>query len=280
MRRVAALFSGLLVAVLCLIAFAAHAGEEDVVKAIVAAKITPKQFALPSAQLPDLTLEKGYAIQRKVTEALAKQGVPISGFKAGLTAKPIQKKFGVDTALLGPLFKPGELAPGAEIAMKDFVKPFIEVEIGYFLAKKVDKPVKDAEELKKLVKEVCPAIELPDLRYADLKNLKGPDLACDAVASAKYIAGKRVPLSQADVSQVKVTLSMDGKTVFEGKSSDAMGNQWDALLWLVNSVVKQGHAIEPGQILITGALGKMVPAKPGVYEADLGDLGSIGFSVK
>ena len=193
MRSSAALICGLFVVALCFMPALSQAGEEDVVKSIVEAKTAAKQFALPSAQLPGLTMEKGYALQRKVADALVKKGIPIGGFKAGLTAKPVQKKFGVDSALLGPLFKSGELAPGAVVDRKDFVKPFVEVEIGYFMAQKIDKPVKDVAALKKLVKEVCPAIELPDLRYNDLKNLKGADIASDCVASARYIVGKTPP---------------------------------------------------------------------------------------
>lgn len=279
MKKAGALLSGLVV-VLCLIAGIAVGAKQEVVEAIVDARIGVKPFANPSAEIPGLTVEKAYDLQRKMAEALVKKGHAISGFKAGLTAKPVQKKFGVDSALLGPLFKTGEHPAGNVVDRKAFVKPFLETEIGYFLAAKVDKPVKDVASLKKLVKEVCPVIELPDLRYGDLKNLKGPDIVSDGVASAKYIVGKRVPSDKVDVASTKVALTLEGKPVFEGKASDALGDQWKALLWLVNGVVKQGWAIEPDQILITGALGKMIPAKPGTYEAKFGDLGTISFSVK
>ena len=279
MKKAVALL-GCLVVSLCLVTGLAVAAEQEVVKAIVDAKIGVKPFANPSAQLPGLTMEKAYDLQKKVAAAMVKKGHAISGYKAGLTSKPAQKKFGVNSALLGPLFKTGEQPAGTPVDRNALVKPFIETEIGYFLGAKVNKPVKDVATLKKLVKEVCPAIELPDLRYGNLKKLKGPDLVADGVASAKYIVGKRVPKDRVDVAKVKVALAMNGKPVFEGKASDALGDQWQALLWLVNGVVKQGWAIEPGQILITGALGKMTPAKPGKYEAKFGDLGTIDFSVK
>ena len=256
------------------------AGQEEVVQAIVNAKIGVKPLANPSASLPDLTVEQAYELQRKAAEAMVKKGHAISGYKAGLTAKPVQKKFGVDEALLGPLFKTGELSEKKVLDRKTFMRPFIETEIGYFFATKVDKPVKDVAGLKKLVKEVCPAIELPDLRYSDLKNLKGQDIVSDGVASAGYIVGTRMPADKVDVANLKVTLAKDGKVVFQGKASDALGDQWQALLWLVNGVVKQGWTIEPGQILITGALGKMIPAKPGKYEANFGELGLIVFNVQ
>ena len=48
----------------------------------------------------------------------------------------------------------------------------------------------------------------------------------------------------------------------------------------LNSAVEQGYKVEPGHILITGALGKLVPGKPGKYVADYGDFGKISFEVK
>jgi 2-keto-4-pentenoate hydratase len=97
-----------------------------VVKAIVDAKIGAKPFANPSAQLPGLTMEKAYDLQKKVAAAMVKKGHAISGYKAGLTSKPAQKKFGVNSALLGPLFKTGEQPAGTPVDRKALVKPFIE----------------------------------------------------------------------------------------------------------------------------------------------------------
>jgi 2-keto-4-pentenoate hydratase len=49
---------------------------------------------------------------------------------------------------------------------------------------------------------------------------------------------------------------------------------------LINTVVQQGWKIEPGQILITGALPKAIPGKPGKYVADFEKLGKISFEIK
>ncbi|MGB9615988.1 MAG: 2-keto-4-pentenoate hydratase [Desulfomonilaceae bacterium] len=258
----------------------AAASEQDVINSIVEARAAVKQFGLPSAKLPDLNEEKAYALQKKLTEALVNKGQPIGGFKAGLTSEATQKRFGVNAPLLGPLFKPGALGPDAVVNTKDFVRLFVETEIGYIPGVKIDKPVADVEALKKMIKEVCPAVELPDLRFDDLKNLKGADLIVDAVSSAKYIIGKPVPMSSVDVSQVAVTLTRDGEVVNQGKAADVLGDQWKALLWLVNGVVARGYVIEPGQLLITGAMGQMIPGKPGAYKGDWGKLGSIAWAIK
>lgn len=256
------------------------ASDQDVINSIVEARAAVKQFALPSAKLPDLTEQKAYSLQKKLTDALVSKGQPIGGYKAGLTSEATQKRFGVKAPLLGPLFKPGALGPNAIVNTKDFVRLFVETEIGYIPGVKIDKPVADIEALKKMIKEVCPAVELPDLRFDDMKNLKGTDIIIDAVSSAKYIVGKPVPANSVDVTQVTVTLVRDGEVVNKGKAADVLGDQWKALLWLVNGAVGQGYVIEPGQLLITGAMGQMIPGKPGSYKGDWGKLGTISWTIK
>jgi 2-keto-4-pentenoate hydratase len=269
--------------VLALVAFVAGlawSGEAEVVKSVVDARTAVKTFLNPSSQLPGLTLDKAYSLQKEVVKALVGKGDAVSGFKGGLTAEAGQKRFGVNEALAGELFKSGELGPDAAVNSKDFVRLFVETEIGYVLGQKVSEPVKDVESLKKMVKEVFPAIELPDMRFEDMKTVTGPDIVVDAVGSAKYIVGKKIPADKVDVSKVEVTLTLDGNVVNQGKAADCLGDQWKALLWLVNTAVSKGWTLEPGQVFITGAMGAMIPGKPGKYEGKWGPLGTISWTVK
>jgi 2-keto-4-pentenoate hydratase len=255
------------------------AGEEDVIKAILEARTEVKTLPLPSTMLPGLTLEKAYVLQNNLANAILAKGDKIGGYKAGLTSEATQKRFGVDVPLLGLLFKSGELGPDAVVDRKDFVRLFIENEVGYVVGQQISQSVKDVDSLKKLIKEVFPAVELPDLRFADMKEVKGPDIVADAVG-ATYIVGKKIPVDQADVDKVEVTLTCDGNVVNQGKASDVLGDQWKALLWLVNGVVAQGWTLEPGQILITGAMGNMIAGKPGKYGGKWGQLGTLSWTVK
>ena len=62
--------------------------------------------------------------------------------------------------------------------------------------------------------------------------------------------------------------------------SDLNRGQWKTLLWLVNNIIDQGWKIEPGQVLITGALGNMVKAKKGQYIATFSGVGQIDFRIQ
>ncbi len=256
------------------------ASEKEVINSILDSRAAVKPLPNPSVKMPDLTIDKAYEIQKNLVTALVKKGDSISGFKGALTTEATQKRFGVSDALMGQIFKSGELGPDAAVNPKDFVRLFIETEIGYVIGQKISEPVKDVDSLKKMIKEVFPAVELPDLRFEDMSKVKGPDIIVDAGGSAKYIVGKKVPLDKVDVSKVEVTLKMDGNVVNQGKASDCLGDQWKAALWLVNAAVARGWVIEPGQILITGAMGNMIPGKPGKYEGNWGSLGTLSWTVK
>lgn len=271
---------GILVFLLLFFECWSWAGEKQVIQSVLDARALVKTCPLPSVQMPDLTVGKAYAMQRDVAERIVANGDNVSGFKGGLTSEAGRKKFGVDNPLAGPLFKSGELGPEAVVDQKSFTKLFIETEIGFVLGERITEPVQNIDSLRNKVKEVFAAVELPDLRFDDMKNIKGTDLIVDAVGSAKYIVGNRMPAAGADITRVEVVLKLDGQEVNRGKASDVLGDQWKALLWLVNSAVEQGWTLEPGYILMTGAMGSMLPGKPGKYEGDWGELGKLSWTVR
>jgi 2-keto-4-pentenoate hydratase len=156
----------------------------------------------------------------------------------------------------------------------------IETEIGFIMGKPITHQIKDVAELRGYVRAIMPVIELPDLGYEDLKKLKAVDIIASNVSATQFIAGEEKRLNGLNLNDLTVALSLDGQVVNQGKESDALGDQWEAALWLVNFVINQGWKIEPGQILITGVLGKMLPGRPGNYVADYGSLGKIQFEIR
>ncbi len=137
MRRLLFVFMAvLLIAGLC------WANEEQTIKSILDARAAVKPFPNPSAKLPDLTVEKAYDMQKKLVKALVAKGETVSVFKGGLTTEAAQKKFGVNDALMGQIFKSGELGPDAMVNSKDFVRLFIEQEVGYVIGQKISQPVR------------------------------------------------------------------------------------------------------------------------------------------
>lgn len=234
---------------------------------------------LVSEWVKGLDLKSAYAIQKSYVKKRL-QADQLGGFKAGLTSKGAQQHFGVKTPLSGLLFLSGKNQPGTLIRRTGFRKMMIETEIAFIVGTAITRPLQSPAALREKIRSVAPAIELPDLGFADLKKLKGTDLVAANVGAAQYILGDAMPVGEINLDQIKTRLSLNGKIINTGNSSDALGDPWKAALWLVNHVLAQGWTLEPGQVLLTGALGKMIPATPGNYSADYGPLGQISFEVR
>lgn len=232
-----------------------------------------------STQAPRLDLPAAYAVQKAyVKQRLATDR--IAGYKAGLTSAAGQKKFGVTAPLAGVLFASGEKGAGAVIDRAAFKTLMLETEIGLVIGEAVNQPIHDPAQLRRCIRGFMPVIELPDLGFADMKALTGMDLIAADVGAAQFIVGHEHAGPAPDLNAIAVTLTADGQEINHGIGTDAMGDQWQAALWLLNTMVAQGWRIDPGQILITGALGKMIPGKPGRYVADYGAFGKIAFAIQ
>ncbi|HAV61371.1 MAG TPA: hypothetical protein DCY13_03295, partial [Verrucomicrobiales bacterium] len=83
-----------------------------------------------------------------------------------------------------------------------------------------------------------------------------------------------------DPNTWKITLRRDGQLLHEATGDSAKGGQWANLLSILNNLTSQGHLIRAGDIIISGALGRVHPGEPGIYEARFGDEQTIRFSIR
>ena len=270
----------LAIMIICTVTAAPLMAEvSDMAKTLLQAADQNKPIPLISLRSPNVDVDTAYAVQKAyVTRRLMVDR--FAGFKAGLTSVAGQKRFGVDAPLAGVLFESGRLTGSPTIDARTFGKLMVETEIGFVIGKTISRPVKDVKTLQGYVHSVMPVIELPDLGFDDMKRLKGVDIIAADVAARQFIIGREQLFQNLDLNSVVVTLSLNGQAVNTGHGSDAMGNQWQAARWLINTMVNQGWAVEAGHLIITGALGKMLPGKPGHYVADYGAFGKIEFEIQ
>lgn len=231
-----------------------------------------------SIQYPGLDVKTAYQVQNAYVKQRLGQD-RVAGFKAGLTAEFSWKRFGLKGPVAGVLFASGKRKSNSIIDKSAFKVLMMEIEIGFVVGKSIHHPLKDVVELKEHTWEVVPVIELPELGFTDMQKLKGPDIIAANIGAAQFIVGEKQKINNLDLNALQVTLKRNGEVINRGIGTDALAGQWKAALWLVNTMVKQGWKIEPGHMIITGALGRMLPGKPGSYIADFGPLGMITFNI-
>lgn len=229
-----------------------------------------------------LSTEQAYQIQTMAVKRRLGNISP-AGFKAGLTSNSSQQKFGVTSAVAGVLMPGGLIAAEEDrfvVSSQTYNTLMMEAELGFRLNVAVKQPITDIASLKLMVAKVLPVVELPDLSFDKPDLLKGVDIIANNVVAKRYITGVEILLAGQDLNDLGIEVHKGGDLLLEGDSSDAMGDQWQALLWLVNQTVANGWEIEPGQLLITGAIGRMLPASIGFYQVSYGALGHIDFYVE
>lgn len=253
--------------------------EENFISHLNKAFESKKGMPHISAIEPTISETAAYKIQKNYVESRSKSD-PVAGYKAGLTSKAGQKKFSVSQSLSGVLFSSGHLSNPQEIKLSSAGKLMLETEIGFILATDITAPIKDRSEIPQHIESILGVVELPDLAFENPKGIKGVDLMAANLASHQYILGKQFELSKiGDINALETNLAYNQKLLFKGKATDALGDQWAALNWLINHLLNSGYSLKAGDILITGSLGKMIPAQTGNYQADFGELGKIEFQI-
>jgi 2-keto-4-pentenoate hydratase len=210
-------------------------------------------------------------------------GRQFDGYKAGLTAAGSAASFGLTDPVAGVLLEGTGLVPAddgvARVDLSDYNRAMIEVEIGFVLSAEIKDASLSLEELRQRVARVIPVVELPDLGFQGGKP-DGVDVIAANVAARYYVAGAGDLSAGNLVNELSVALYHDDVLILNGQASDAMGDQWRALHWLVSQTLATGWPLQAGHILITGALGKMLPLEAGEYTAEYGDGESIRLRVQ
>lgn len=224
-----------------------------------------------------LDMSSAYAVQAAYVRGRLAHD-KIAGFKAGLTCLEAQTHMGVNRAIIGVLFKSGDVSNQPIIPLNNYRQLIVETELGFITNRPIRKTVTSIHELQSYVEQIVPVIELPDLGF-EKTPIHATDLVAANAAAAAFIYRKDINWLGQDINSFTVSLSHNGKIVNQGHGEDAFGDQWEALRWLVNQVVANGWSIEKGNILITGALGEMVTAEPGIYRAQFNDEAVLTFEI-
>jgi 2-keto-4-pentenoate hydratase len=248
----------------------------------VAARLREAYKGAPVAPLRDVLApesgEAAYAIQRFNTRYWLKQGRRIVGYKIGLTAESVQRQLGVDQPDCGVLFADMQVPDGAELRASTVIQPKAEAEVALVMARDLDQPKATLHDVLAATAHVLPAIEIVDSRIADWK-ITFADTVADNASSANFVLG-REPRSIAglDLRSCGMVLEVDGRVASMGVGAACLGHPLEAAAWLARVMSQGGQPLRAGDVVMTGALGPMIPIAAGMHlRATIGGLGSVSF---
>ena len=225
---------------------------------------------------PDLDMDDGYAIQKELVKLLLADGDRIVGHKVGLTAAPMQRALGIDSPDYGPVLASTLYRNGDAIPLDAFVSPKVEAEIVFVLGERLEGPGVTVTQARAAIAGAVAGMEIIDSRIADWRIRLADTVADLASNGAMALSSRIVPLGDLDTRLIGMTLTRGGELVDTGAGAAALGDPVAVVAWLANTLGEHGVALEPGHLILTGALHAAVPLTPGdVFRAEFDRLGPV-----
>ncbi len=225
---------------------------------------------------PALGMADGYAVQRELIELLLADGDRVVGHKVGLTSRPMQRMVGVDSPDHGPVLASTVYRSGEEIPLDRFIQPRIEAEIVFVLGARLQGPGVTVTQAHAAIAGAVAAMEIVDSRIADWRIRLADTVADLASNGAMATSSRVVPLDGIDTRLIGMVLTRNGELVDTGAGAAALGDPVAVVAWLANVLGENGVALEPGHLIMTGALHAAVPMRAGdVFRAEFDRLGPV-----
>lgn len=222
---------------------------------------------------------QAYAVQQVTVDHWLRAGRRIVGRKIGLTAKAVQEQLGVHEPDFGALFADMIIENGGTIPRGAIMQPRVEAEIAFVLKSGISGTQISPEQVIAATDYVTPALEICGSRVANW-DIRIEDTIADNASSAMIVLGHgRLVPTLAGLPQIAMSLTHNGQPAVEGRGDACLGNPAIAVAWLAEALTRLGEGLKPGDIVMSGALARMLPAAAGdVFAGDFGELGSVSVS--
>jgi 2-keto-4-pentenoate hydratase len=234
----------------------------------------------PCAPVRDLIgsgdVAPAYAVQARNIARRVEAGARPVGRKIGMTSVAVQKQLGYDQPNYGTLFGDREVPNGEAAPPNRLLQPRAEAEIAFVLGRGLDREELTLADVTRAVDHAVSAIEIVDSRIAGW-DTRATDSIADNASCGMFVLGNRPRrITDIDLTLCGMVSRRNGRIASVGVGGACLGNPLVALLWLARTVAAVGQPLNEGDIVLSGALGPMVPLSDGdLFEAEIDRFGSV-----
>lgn len=221
---------------------------------------TPAQALSPGGSMED-----SLCTQSKLAAALEPHMGVVIGYKAGLTSKPAQERFGAAEPVRGLLFQNMMLQDGATLDAPWGAIPMVEADLVLVVADAGINNATTPEEALVHISAIRPFIELPDLTLAKGQPLTAETITAMGVGTRLGVLGAPVmvddPAEMARMLEgMSVTLrDAGGGVLVQAPGRAVLGHPVNAALWLRS----KGVVFKAGDLISVGSFGPLFPPRAG-----------------
>lgn len=250
---------------------------ENAVDWLVSAAANHRPCPPVRSLLPVGGVDAAYAVQNALIRIAVAGGATIVGRKIGLSNPKVQSQLGVDQPDFGVLLDRMACPQDVPVDYARLLQPRIEAEIAFVLSSDLDEPGDmTLARVRNAIAYAVPALEIVDSRVAGW-DINIVDTIADNGSSGLFVLGAtHVLMNRLDPVAVSMTMRCNGTIVSTGTGAECLGDPLAALAWLATTARAYGAPLRAGEVILTGALGPMVPVRPGdTFEAELTGLGAV-----
>ena len=226
------------------------------------------------SQDPSLTIDDAYRISLGILDRRLSDGEKVVGKKIGVTSKAVQDMLGVHQPDFGFLTDRMWVGEEIDIAAHKLIQPRAEAEIAFILSGDLSGPGVTAEDVLAATESIAPCFEIVDSRIEDWK-IGIVDTVADNASCGVFVLGEaRVDPRGLDLPGLRCTVTKNGEPLSEGYGSAVQGSPLQAVAWLANTLGAYGVTLGAGDVILSGSLVPLAPAKPGdVFRMELHGVG-------
>ena len=216
-----------------------------------------------TATYPDMTIEDAYHVQQRMIARRLEQGDRVIGKKIGVTSTAVMNMLGVHQPDFGYLLDSMVYNEGESVDMDTLIQPKAEGEIAFLLKKDLQGPGVTAADVLAATEGVMACFEIVDSRIQDWK-IRIQDTVADNASCGVFVLGDQlVDIANLDLALAGMVLEKNGEIVVTGAGAATMAHPVNAMVWLANMLGTLGIALKAGDIVLSGAMGAMVPVVKG-----------------
>lgn len=225
-----------------------------------------------------ITLDDAYVIQTLAIAQRYERGEKLVGLKLGFTSVAKMEQMGVHDMIWGRLTNDMQFENGDDLRKSKFIHPRAEPEIAFLIKDDITENL-TLETAPNFIEAVAGAIEIIDSRYENFK-FSLEDVVADNCSSAGFVIGNWLT-PNTNLSDLKIELKIDGKTIETGSSDAILGNPWESVVAAARLSLQYNEPIKKGMVLLAGAATSAVFIQVGqIVEAEIETLGNIRLNVK